>query len=139
MGNVKRAVGRQRRERAAMASSTYTRAVGAIARQKNAASFFPPTCLKLHEAKETVMWWQRPDYHNAGVTLLPPNTLLLVVFRNSEPSKQGSAHTAQSGFKCCVSRATHSSSAGRNALSVGGNMCFSSTCSFVSLSLLPPE
>lgn len=48
-----------------------TLVVGAIVRQKYAVSFFPPTYLKLHEAKETVMWWQRPDYHNAGVTFLP--------------------------------------------------------------------
>lgn len=58
----------------------YAFAVGAIVRQKYAMNSLPPTYLKLHEAKETVMWWQRPDYHNVGVMFLPQNTLLLVVF-----------------------------------------------------------
>lgn len=68
------------RKQTAIASSMYTRAVGAIFRQKYAVSSLPPTYLKIHEVKETVMWWQRPNYHNVGVIFLPQNTLCMLCF-----------------------------------------------------------
>jgi len=46
--------GRERKQ-TAIDSSTYTCAVGAVVRQKYAASSFPPTYLKIHEVKEAVM------------------------------------------------------------------------------------